>query len=301
MADSVGIQVSGFESSANVSYHPGLNGSNRGYVAQSTPGTPTVGTSSGPFDFSISRSSGPASAIASPDSNSQQGESHIVTHSASHSAAIEAFRRLQAAQALQAANAHQFQAYASYTDPNVMMNHAVMATHSVAGLPSQPSATNLHINPAQVLGAMPYGSNPFEADSTNSPWNLSPQNGSPSPVVFTPSPESSTHDTEKTRIPGVDSLKSSRSSSYSNLPGALSESLSHQIANEPHRKEHDRSQPSASAINGSLGNTDTSSTTTCINCKTMVGTALVKVGVAWLISLLEYSALEKRREWAASM
>lgn len=258
------------------------------------------------------------------------------TSAFSRMGAIEAFQRLQAAQALQTANGNGQQGavnYASCVDPAAFIGNGASIPDPMSLLAqtlNQRAATpNMHIKPSQVLGGNVYGGNQFmsmnmsDGDLGGSPWAFTPQGTmTPSPGTAVASPNNTYQDEN---IPGMGSYASSRSSSYHNLqstPVAIVGDASSNVSlatsapdvSQSPKKNRTQSQnaattaPTPASITSGTGANGNQSApaTVCVNCKTTVSCTSCGLPRGLRVSLtdahhpfywhVEYTAMEKRRE-----
>lgn len=257
--------------------------------AQSVPSTPSALSASFPINFFPQMQSGyptPFSPYAgeSPEANAQ-ASAHAQTHV--QTAAAEAFRRLQNAQALQAANAmahqHMMQQQHSQTQGQTPSFSTPYLDPSFAGSPGtvppevfaaamaavQYQPAGMHVNPSQVSG-LPYPPNAYpgfvDAAST---WPASPQVNQTSPVSHYPSPD----DIAAAEEDRLRSTVSSRASSMSNIPSLLSQSYTadhslDDLDTSAIKKTHSRQNSNVSASTPQANADSSGSPTICVNCKT---------------------------------
>lgn len=260
-----------------------INGYLRG-VAQSVPSTPSVATANMAYNFlANSQTSGQMTPFtpyngASPDANQQAQLAHAHAQAQAQTAAVEAFRRLQTAQALQAAaqqqqqqHQQQQQTFTPYLMESTFSPGRLPPELLAAMSPGQYGNVGMHINPSQTQH-MQYPSNVFPnyGDMAASTWPTSPQSSQTSPAGHYPSPEDYAAAAEEERLR---SAATSRSSSLTNIPSLLSQSFTPseypQDANSQSaesKKTHSRQQSTVTSANGT--NDSSGAPTVCVNCKT---------------------------------
>jgi hypothetical protein len=207
-------------------------------------------------------------------------QAQVQAQAQAQSAAIEAFRRLQTAQALQAANAaaqqQARQGYSSYLDASFVGSPGSIPPELLAAMsPGQFGNGGMHINPSQMSNSQ-YPPNAYAAysDIAHTQWQGSPQSNHTSPNNHIPSPEDYAHAAEEER---VRSAAASRSSSLTNIPSLLSQSYKPDDSQEATgndtavtKKSHSRQQSSVTLpVHTITTITDNSGPpTVCVNCKT---------------------------------
>lgn len=250
-------------------------------AAQSVPTTPSVATANIPFNFFANPANvGPLPSLtpyagASPDMSQQaQLLAQAQAQLQAQTAAVEAFRRLQTAQALQAAAQHnqqQQQAYTPYLMEAAYSPGSLPPELLAAMSPGQYANFGMHVNPSQTQH-MQYPSNALArfGEPTGAPWPASPPSSQTSPAGQHASPDDHAAAASEDRLR---SAATSRSSSFTNIPSLLSHSFT---AAEPaqgsntqtveEKKSHSRQQSTAVSSNNVGENSGPP--TICVNCKT---------------------------------
>lgn len=250
-------------------------------AAHSVPSTPSIATANMPFNlFAGSQNAGSTSALSpytgAPPDMTQQAQMLAQAHAQvqAQTAAVEAFRRLQTAQALQAAaqqNQQQQQNYTPYLVEAAYSPGSLPPELLAAMSPGQYTNFGMHVNPSQTQH-MQYPSNAFHkfGDSTGASWPASPPSNQTSPAGQRASPEDYAAAAEEDRLR---SAATSRSSSFTNIPSLLSHSftpteqasdVSTQAVDT--KKTHSRQQ-STTTSSGNVGE-NSGTPTVCVNCKT---------------------------------
>lgn len=262
--------------------------------AQSVPSTPSVASANIAFNNFFANMPNQSQATpftayttGSPDAQQAQAQSQALAmaQAQAQTAAVEAFRRLQAAQAMQAAAQHQQQQLLQQSQQTQQSQQPAFNPYNIEGAfspgslppellaamsPGHFGSMGMHINPSQMQNVQfPPNAFPSYGDA-NAGWPGSPQNNQTSPTGQYPSPEDYAAAAEEERLR---SAATSRSSSITNLPSLLSQSFtssdfpqdSTTQANAGN-KSHSRQQ--SSVITTSVDNDSASSHTVCVNCKT---------------------------------
>ena len=266
----------------------------RSTAAYSTPPSPSHLHANVPFSFAPNTGV-PFAAMsglnpADPTASGQDG----------NSAALEAIRRLQTAQAMQAANNRQQQqhhyqqqqqhqqqqqmqlqmqmqmqmmqnsGFPSFVDPTMLAQSAPALQSMMQNMAQPYSGNPTHVTPAQVLGSQSvfpsYNFSSAQPEQLASPWpGAIPSTATSPATVASATPEDSAHQEEAIAA----SLASSRSNSTTNVAGLPTGSTA-SSANSAPKKSHSRQASASGAATYPAAPADPGAVTSCINCKTTV-------------------------------